>query len=521
MNMRVLLIRPPSTFFKNTAPPIIGLPLGLLYIGAIIEKEGYNVEIFDCQIRNGEKITIINKEGQIHLGYTFEEIMRILRMKKFDLVGIGNQYSAQFSNAIMLINLIKKEFPDIPIIIGGNHVSAVPELVIEENPNIDLVIIGESEDKIGSILRCYYDKESLSGISGIAYRMNDKLILNKNYNFIENLDSVPLPAYHLIDIEKYFKLFKLGFSGRETYKYPFSEREVSMITSRGCPYNCIFCSIQNTMGKRWRAHSPEYVLNHIEFLTDKYNIKHIHFEDDNITMDLDRFEKIIDELIDKKTSITWDVPNGVRADFLNEKLLKKCKQSGCTYLRIGIESGVQETLDKIIQKKLDLKKVIEIARICKNINIDLEAFYIIGFPGEKISDMEKTINFAVKMEKKFFVFPHLFTATPLLGTRLYEVVTAQNYLVKKINSHTLATATQSEGMIETKDFRLNDIKKLREKFLKMHKSVRNKNLIKILIFNPFILLIILKRILQNPKSLKENLLQTVRYKNCLKRRINV
>src|SRR5208283_1003875 len=184
-------------------------------------------------------------------------------------------------------------------------------------------------------------------------------------------------------------------------------------------------------------------------------------------------------------NITWDTPNGVRADFLNEDILAGCKRSGCTYLRIGVESANEQVSREIVRKRLDLDKVVEIAKVCDRVGIDLEAFYIIGFPGEKIKQMKETINFAVRQERKYGLYPYdMFTATPLIGTDLYRICQEKGYLSRDLSPENLATATQGEGMISTEDFNAGDLKKLLMNFKIRHNIARVIFSVKFLLKHP-------------------------------------
>jgi radical SAM superfamily enzyme YgiQ (UPF0313 family) len=239
------------------------------------------------------------------------------------------------------------------------------------------------------------------------------------------------------------------------------------------------------MGRRFRAHSVDFVIQHIKYLKETYNIKHIHFEDDNFSFDMARFNGILDGIIGNNFDITWDTPNGVRADYLNEDVLKKCAISGCTYLRIGVESANREVSEKIVRKHLDIDKVKEIAKLCNKIGIDVEAFYIIGFPGEKISQMKETIDFAVRQERLYGLYPYdMFTATPLIGTDLHKICLEKNFFSREISAQNLATATQGEGMITTEDFTPEDIKSLLRNFSIRHLIARSVFSLKFLLRHP-------------------------------------
>ena len=204
---------------------------------------------------------------------------------------------------------------------GGPHVTLVPKEFLEEAKNVDIAVIGEGEYAMLEIAQHFEGKKQLSEIQGIAYRQNGEVIVNPPRPFIENLDELPYPAYDLVDMEQYLEPKKIGYRS-------FQDRAISMITSRGCPFNCCFCAVHLHMGQGFRAHSAKYVLDHIQYVVDKFKVKNIFFEDDNLTFDLKRFEAICDGIIERKIKIGWETPNGVRADCLNLELLKKMKQSG-------------------------------------------------------------------------------------------------------------------------------------------------------------------------------------------------
>jgi len=214
------------------------------------------------------------------------------------------------------------------------------------------------------------------------------------------------------------------------------------------------------MGKIWRAHSVDYVISHIQYLIDNYKIKHVSFEDDNFTLNPKRCENIIDQMLKKKFNISWDTPNGVRADTLNRSLLEKMKKSGCQELIISAESGDQDTLDNIINKDMRLENVVKVAEWCKKLKIRLRSAFIIGLPGETKIKIQKTIDFAFWLYKKFDIKPNLMLATPLFGTKLYNIVVKNNYLVEDINPKSLAAATQArgKGIIKTPEFDPQDLR---------------------------------------------------------------
>ena len=240
------------------------------------------------------------------------------------------------------------------------------------------------------------------------------------------------------------------------------ERSISVITSRGCPYSCVFCSIKLHMGQRYRAHSPAYVFRHLKLLIETYRIRHFHFEDDNISFNRKRFAAILDGILERRWRIQWDTPNGIRADTLTVDLLRRIKQTGCRQLTLAIESGNPRVLNEVIRKKTDLDTMIEVARQCKKLRIHANSFYVIGFPGERLEEMADTTRLALDLLHTADLLPTLMVATPLYGTELYTICMERGYIAGNPSPEELAKATQLFGkpMIATEDFSSEDIERL-------------------------------------------------------------
>jgi len=531
--MNVLLIKHPTTHFVKTAPPVSGIPLGLLYVASALKKAGHDVHVYDAIVGADESTWGVHcNNGVYRMGASMDEIKKIIDEINPDVVGIGNQYSSQADNAIKTAEAVKEVKRGIKVVVGGSHASVMPSTFLDECNAVDYVVMREGEITMPELLDSITGHRDITTVKGIAFKKDGKLVVNEQREFIKILDDLPLPAYELVDMERYFYFNEQGKDGRETYRYPGFERSVSMITSRGCPFNCVFCSIHLGMGRGFRAHSVDFVIKHIKYLKEIYHIKHIHFEDDNFSFNMSRFNDILESMIANNLNLTWDTPNGMRADYLNEDVLKKCAMSGCTYLRIGVESANMEVSKKIIRKNLKIDKVIEVAKLCNESGIDLEAFYIIGFPGEKINQMKETIDFAIKQERLYGLYPYdMFTATPLIGTDLYKICQERNYIYREISAQNLATATQGEGMITTEDFTPEDLKRLLKNFRIRHLFARSIFSLKFLLRHPQYFFIRFKNkfhIGHLIKSLAGFKLTTFiayvflyRYKNCIIRKVGM
>jgi magnesium-protoporphyrin IX monomethyl ester (oxidative) cyclase len=463
--MKVLLINPPQTFYAGSEPPAGNLPLGLMYIASVLQKGGFDVEVLDAFMGSG--CVFQSRDVDRIVGMRPEQLKQEIEKCKADIVGVAGPFTCQISNAIDVAKLAKEVNPKTFVVIGGPHVTLVPKEFLEEVTIVDVAVIGEGEYAMLEVAQALEGKRKFSDVLGIAYRQNGVVTVNPPRPFIENLDELPYPAYDLVDMEHYLNPPE-GVGYRS-----FQNRAISMITSRGCPFNCCFCAVHLHMGQRFRAHSAQYVLDHIQYVVDKYKVKNIFFEDDNLTLSVNRFETICDGIIQRKIKIGWETPNGIRADCLTLDLLKKMKRSGAKSIFVGVESGDQQVLNDVICKSLDLNRVIEFAENAQKIGLKTGAFYIIGFPGETKENMQRTVDFALFLKRKYDVGMHLFAATPSYGTQLYNECKAKGYLPADLSWNSFAQARQARGipLITTTEFTPEEVRDIAIKALAAYKKL--------------------------------------------------
>jgi magnesium-protoporphyrin IX monomethyl ester (oxidative) cyclase len=443
--LKVLLIYPPFSL-ASYERPIVTPPLGLAYIGAVLEEAGYKVRILDTIALNWR--SPIKIKDRIHLGQKWEDISDEIKRSKPDAVGISCPFSCQSRNAHKVAELVKAYDTDVPVIMGGAHPSTLPKSVLRDQ-NVDYVVIGEGELTMLNLLKTLSKGDSFDEIDGLAYREEGKTVINQKMKFIEDLDSLPLPARHLLPMNEYFNAE--APHGPELMRKPYT----SMITSRGCPFNCVFCSIHTVWGHKWRARSPDNVVYEIEHLIDVYRIREIHFEDDNLTLDKKRMEKICDLILDRGLDIRWFTPNGVAIWTLDKNLLEKMKKSGCYKLSFGIESGCPQTL-KFIKKPINLTRARQVIRWANDVGIWTHGFFVIGFPYETKEAVHETLKFAVGSDLDFASF---FIATPLPGTRLLEIVKKEGLIE---NDLIWANQNVSYTTLNTKFLTSREINSLRK-----------------------------------------------------------
>lgn len=442
---KILLINPALTGKISSGIYTIKVPLGLAYIAGYLEKHQYKPEILDCTAYYEEVKKIGNNCYRI--GLSEKEI--ISKIKKFnpDIIGISCSFTIYEKDSFELANLIKKINQKIIIVAGGAHTSANPFSVLK-NKNIDMVVLKEGEKTFLEIVKNVKNKKNLENIGGTAIRLKNKIKINKSTEYIQNLDEIPFPARHLLPMKKYLEHPQNCIANM---RGPTTE----IITSRGCPFNCIFCSIHTVWGKTWRARSAKNVVDELEYLIKKYGIKEFRFFDDNITWDKKRILKICDEIIKRKLNIKWDTPNGIAIATLDEEVLRKMKQSGYYKIIMGIESGSQKTL-RFMRKPVSLEHAKKIIDICNKIGIWTWSTFVIGFPDETREDIQKTIDFAKKSGLNFATF---YVAQPYQGTEMYEIYEKKGLLEKGLKNQSSVTNTQ----YDTNCFSAKELNELQKK----------------------------------------------------------
>ena len=366
-------------------------PLGVAYLAAFLEKNGIDVKIADM---------------------TFERdwtlLKNILMEFKPEVAGISIQ-TPMINEALEAARIIKEWNPTSIVVAGGPHVSCLPEEVAEYE-NIDIACFGEGEHTLLEICKGLPKKD----IKGIAYRKNGGVVKNAPQAPIENLDEIPFPAWHLLS-PQYFKT-----------------REGSVLTSRGCPWNCAFCQpcLRLIFGARVRRRTPKNVVDEIEILSKKYGIKFVRMQDDAFTSNLNWVNAFCDELAQRKLDIIWDCKT--RANCVDKKVFAKMKSVGCYRADVGVESGSERVRNTILNKKLSEKDVVRAFKILRELKIGGLAFFMIGTPTETREDIKQSIALLKKIKPDSTVVS---ITTPFPKTWLYKYAVDNNLLLSDSYAH--------------------------------------------------------------------------------------
>ncbi len=408
--MRVLLIFPPTTTYgaDPTIPAIIP-PLGLAYLAGYLERDGFEVKVLDARLGKAE-----NEGGRKDArtyGLSDEEILGEISAFAPDLVGISCMYTAYSGDTHRVARVAKTYSRDVPVVLGGAHASAFPDLAVRD-PNVDAVIVGEGEETLLEIARSIRNGRISFSVRGTVVLDGETVIRNPTRPFIEDLDSIPFPGRHLLNMKGYLAVTK---------QYPLTMRRPSttFVTSRGCPKECVYCSIQPVWGvRKWRGRSPNNVVDEFEHLIDAYGVSEFHWMDDSAATNRNRIEGICREIIERRMDIKWTTPNGIAHWELNESRLDLMKRAGCYRVTFGVESGNEE-MRRFIGKPHPLGQAKRVIRHANSIGMWTLATFIIGFPHETEAQIRETIDFAVESGVDMAIF---YLLIPVPGTQVYEIL---------------------------------------------------------------------------------------------------
>lgn len=389
--MKLLLINPSITkaevYAKYSAGAPSLPPLGLCYLAAVLLEKGHEINILDCAV---EKTSISQLKREV---------------QKFmpNLVGVTST-TVSYAAAQKVLHTVKEIDSNITTVLGGPHISAVPLSTMSDCQNVDIGVFGEGEYTFAEIVERLDRNQSLVNVEGLLLRYNGRIVQNNRRNSMKSLDDIPFPARHLL---KDLRLYShTPFRG--------AKFTTTMITSRGCPFNCAYCD-QSVFGRSWRYHSPEYVIEEMALLKEKYNVDFISIEDDNFLLSKRRTIDICQGIIKQSLNIGWSCLG--RANEVDEQVLPLMKKAGCKTIYVGIESGSARILD-LINKKLSIEDIKKGVKLINKHGINVTGSFILGVPTETKGDVERTINLALSLPLDGISF---FTFTPYPNTLLRDL----------------------------------------------------------------------------------------------------
>ncbi len=380
-------------------------PLGLAYVAAALEKNDFQVEIFDNYL----------------LERPIEEVKSEVKKRAPEIVGITCS-SLTYSRCIETAKAVKEACPSCRVVVGGPHPSYMPQTMLEHS-EIDYAVIGEGEQamvQLATSIKKNAKEAAIAKIPGVACMIGGE-IAKAAPEFISDLDQVPPPARHLLPMRMYDRAL--------SYLTVKPVDTVSML--RGCPYNCAYCETRELWGTACRAFSPQRVIDELKHMVEVYNSRGIYFVGDNFTINKKRTSQLCQLIKNNKIDLKWTCET--RADLISKELLAEMKSAGCQTIFFGVESGSPRIQQKL-NKDIDLQEVVKTFEICRQAGIQTATSFMLGIPGETVADMNATFNFAKTLKADWCMF-NIYIACP--GSKLYDEVISQglydqldNYLAR-------------------------------------------------------------------------------------------
>lgn len=467
---KILLVYPPVTrptdFSAEKVRVSTFFPLGIAYLAAVLEQsKKYEVHVLDAlsdgPVDHGMNIS----DTLIRYGLSDEELKKRIIDINPDVVGVACLFSAMQWDMGNVCRIAKDVNPNIITLAGGAHVGLMPEAMLNQHEEVDFLIEGEAENTLLSLLDSLSSGFLAPNLNGLTFKREGKIHHLPKTAYIEDLDSIPFPARHLFDMSRYFDSPNShGFYKKTPY--------TQMISSRGCPNKCTFCALGAHWGSKQRMRSPKNVLDEIEFLIERYGIKEIHFEDDNLTSNKKRAMEIFKGMLERKFNILWHVPSGMAANTLDSELLATMKESGCYSVTLAIESGNQHVVSRLMKKPVNLKRIPGLVQEIRSNDMDVRGFFILGYPDETKENIKETIDFARKIELDWAYFSIF---SPLPGTKSYQTCLDKGY-IKAEDFDPLRSFHQS--IVRTPEFTPKYLAEIREEAIIDVCFRNNPNLLK-------------------------------------------
>ncbi len=376
----VLLINPPQNAELKTLLELHGPPMASMYLAGYARVKGYTPKILDLDMENMAKEQVIS--------YVSSLSPKVIGMTAF---------TSTVKVAYRLLAAIKRAVPNALTVIGGPHVTFLPQEALSQE-GVDVAAMGEGEETLSDIIGTYESGKGLDEVRGIAYKREGSMKLNPPRPMIENLDEVPFPARDLVSYERYRWQGVL---------------EAPIMTTRGCTFRCQYCSSSEMMGRRYRTRSVQNVIEEIREVQEKYHVRDIEFIDDTFTLNMKRASQVMKSIVEEKLDIKLALSS--RVNTINEDLMQDLKKGGTANMYFGVESGSQRVLD-LMQKGIKLEQATAAVNLAKKYNVGVLCSYIVGFPGETPEEMNQTIKFSVKLNSDYAQFSIL---TPFPGTPIY------------------------------------------------------------------------------------------------------
>lgn len=489
--MNVVLVNPPIRLPRVFAHYPMFSTIGLLTNAAWLRARGHAVRVVDG-LTLTEPLNIRPDGGDFrHVGAEVDDLARAVRSAVDDL---GSERSERVVAVVVALTMfsemnrpretlvpataaaLRRLLPGASIGLADFHVGGMnyfpyePRRALAAVPEADWVVVGEGEPTLPPLLDRLAEGRCPEGLARVAVRRPGGEVVydDREPTPVADLDDLPPPAFDLLDMDRYFAVQADAIRAELVHEYHVVERQLPLMTSRGCPYRCSFCTNQ-VLGLPWRAHSVEYLARVVRDLGERYRVDRFLFLDDNININAKRFRDLVELLA--KERVAWDAVNGYRADRLDREMVRAIKAAGNTKITVSAESADPEILRDVIGKKLKLSSIVNLARTCDEERIPLQIHYIVGVPGETKAQINKTLEFATMLFEQHGAWPLVQHAIPFPGTRLFRECETNGWFVAppfEIPGDVL----EVRSIIRTPDFEPEEVVRMKHNAQRLHAATQ-------------------------------------------------
>ena len=383
----IQLIRPPAVESFRFATTSITLPIGLAYISSSLKEHGFKVEILDAVGEAPKNRTGYYKGYLVGLG--LKEIVEKINPNTL-AIGISVIFTHEWPAVVKLIYLIKQKFPNIHLILGGEHISAMPEFSLITS-SADYIVMGEGEETIIELIKAIKNRETFQKIEGIGYNINNQVVINNRRNRRQSIDKISYPDWDSFNVKGYHENRFVGGMYSDNLTIP-------ILATRGCPYQCTYCSAPNMWLPLWIPRDPILVVDEIEYYVKKFGAGNFPFQDLTAIIKRDWIKAFCEELIKRELNINWQLPTGTRSEAIDSEIAFLIKKSGMISMAYAPESGSEETR-KYIKKKMKTDRLFDSIDAAAQADLNVAVFLVIGFPHDLPKHLEENKNFVERLAK--------------------------------------------------------------------------------------------------------------------------
>lgn len=424
----VTLLRPPLLVptWSDSGP--LTPPIGPAYLAGSLRAAGHEPRIVDGLGENPFQITSLFHDRVTAIGLRSEEIVELIEPDA-DLIGVTCMFSQDWPEIRRLIQLVRRRFPRIPIVAGGEHITALPEFTLQTTPDVDVCVIGEGEETLVELARAIDRKEPFDNIPGLVLRHEGGFRATGRRTRIRAIDDVPWPAWDLVPLNNYLD-HGLGYGVNRG-------RSMPVLATRGCPYECTFCSNPEMWTTRWYARDPGQVLDEIQAYQERYGATNFDFYDLTAIVKRKWIIEFTNAILDRKMQFTWQLPSGTRSEAIDEEVSRLLYASGCRNMSYAPESGSPAVLKRIKKVvKLDRLEASVVGAVRAGLNVKLNI--IMGFPEETREDLRLTVRFLARMGLAGVHDMSISLFSPYPGSQLYEELRASGRIPELSDEYFLA-----------------------------------------------------------------------------------